>query len=450
MWRRAQYLTGLLIFCTLVGGSIYLSYLYEPPSCFDGNQNGDEGDIDCGGSCTRVCSIDILPPIKSWAESFKVVDGQYNAVAYIENRNLSVGTPELAYTFMLYDDGGLITERSGSTVFPPDSVYPIFEGRIDTGDRIPTRTTIELSDEAIWLPAEAGPTQFTIENRVLSGADSKPRLDARIQNTAITEARDVEVVATIFDVRRNPLTASRTVVPFFRGRTTEDVVFTWPEPISKTVRSCEVPTDVVLAIDLSGSMNDDGGNPPEPITSVLEAAEAFVGRLKNDDQIGVVTYATAARLREGLTGDTVRVGNIVRSLTIAAADEVGSTNTGDAIILGNEEINSGRHNQDARKVFVLLTDGLANAPGDEPETYAIEAADALKETDVEVYAIGLGDRVNETFLRQIASDNEHYFQAASASTVDSIYQSITAAICEDGAAVIEIIPKTTTSFPTLR
>jgi Mg-chelatase subunit ChlD len=129
---------------------------------------------------------------------------------------------------------------------------------------------------------------------------------------------------------------------------------------------------------------------------------------------------------------------------------VGSTNTGDAIILGNEEINSGRHNQDARKVFVLLTDGLANAPGDEPETYAIEAADALKETDVEVYAIGLGDRVNETFLRQIASDNEHYFQAASASTVDSIYQSITAAICEDGAAVIEIIPKTTTSFPTLR
>jgi Mg-chelatase subunit ChlD len=295
-----------------------------------------------------------------------------------------------------------------------------------------------------------GAEQFVIQDRVLSGADGQPRLNAKIYNSAIAEARDVEVVATIFDVRRNPLTASRTVVPFFRGRTTEDVVFTWPEPISKTVRSCEVPTDVVLAIDLSGSMNDDGGNPPEPISSVLRAAEAFVSRLKVGDQVGLVTYATDARVREQLTNDQLRVGNVVRSLSIAPSDEVGSTNTGDSIIRSKEEFSSSRHNQNARKVLVLLTDGLANAPGDTAEEYAVEAAGSLKDTDVIVYTIGLGDRVNESFLRDIASSDEHYFRAAAVHTIDSIYRSITAAICEDGAAVIEIIPKTETSFTPLQ
>ncbi len=180
---------------------------------------------------------------------------------------------------------------------------------------------------------------------------------------------------------------------------------------------------------------------------MLTAAEAFVERLKNDDQISLVTYATEAEIRKELTTDRVQVANLVRSLEIAPKDEVGSTNTGDAIQLSYGELNSGRHNENARKVLVLLTDGLANAPGEDPEAYAIERAAELKETDVEIFTIGLGDRVNEAFLREIASDSGHYFKAASVSTINSIYESITAAICEDGAAVIEIIPKTSTSFP---
>lgn len=448
-WRRFQYLTGAFVLMAAIGGAVYASYLYEPAGCFDLTHNGEERGVDCGGACTRICSVDVLPPSISWVQSFRVVEGQYNAVAYVENRNLNAGTPEIGYTLSLYDNEGLITERKGVTVLPPDSVYPIFEGRIATGGRVPTQTFIELEDDVVWLPAEEGREQFVIEERELKSADSEPRLDAKITNNSVVEARDVEIVATIFDVKRNALTSSRTVVPFFRGRTTEDVVFTWPEPISKTVRSCEVPTDVILAIDLSGSMNDDGGTPPEPISSVLESASAFVSRIKNGDQIALVTYATEASVREALTSDEIKVGNVVRSLTIAPKDEVGSTNTGDAIRRAMEEVNSSRHNVDARKVLVLLTDGLANAPGDNPSQYALLAAEEIKNAGVEVYTIGLGDNVDEAFLRQIATDEAHYFRAASTGTINSIYQSITSAICEDGAAVIEIIPKTSASFAPL-
>jgi Mg-chelatase subunit ChlD len=356
----------------------------------------------------------------------------------------------MRYTFSLYDTDGLITERSGTAVLPPDNVTPIFEGRINTGTRIPTQTFVTIETDAIWLPAEIGREQFTVTSRRLVSADSKPRLDAEMRNTSVAEARDVEIVATIFDRAGNALTASRTIVPIFEGHANENVVFTWPEPIAKTVRSCEVPTDVVLAIDVSGSMNDDGGTPPEPITSVLSAAEAFVGRLGPNDQVAIVTYATDAALPQVLTSDKNLSANVVANLSIAPASETGSTNTGDAIILTNDEINSARHNQNARKVLVLLTDGRANAPGETPEEYAQNAATALKETDVEIYTIGLGDTVNEAFLESIASDSSNYFRAVSVNTINQIYSSITAEICEDGAAVIEIIPKTATSFAPLQ
>lgn len=451
LWRRVQYLFGLGVFLTLIVLLFYYLYGYEVPTCFDNIQNGTERGIDCGGSCTQVCSIDVTPPVVLWSRAFEIVPGQYNAVAYVENRNIGVGSPKMQYTLSLYDAEGLIISKKGTTVLPPDSTYPIFEGRLNTGGRVPIQTIFELDDQnSLWLPASVGREQFVIEERALKDADNEPKLNARITNTALTDMRNVEVVATIFDAKKNALTASMYIIPYIKGRSTESVVFTWPEPIAKTVRSCEVPTDVILAVDLSGSMNDDGGIPPEPITSVLKAASAFVSRLKKDDQVGVVTYATQATTKEVLTRERDRVGKVIKLLTILKADETGSTNTGDAILRAKEEFASSRHNKDARKVLVLLTDGLANDPGETPELYAQDAATALKAAGVEIYTIGLGEKVNEPFLRSIASGDSHYFKAASAGTIDSIYRSVTSAICEDGAAVIDIVPKSEAVFAPLQ
>ena len=71
-------------------------------------------------------------------------------------------------------------------------------------------------------------------------------------------------------------------------------MFTWPRPIAKTLRSCDVPTDIVVAVDLSGSMNNDGGTPPQPISGAIAAARDFALRLAPDDQASVVTFASGA------------------------------------------------------------------------------------------------------------------------------------------------------------
>lgn len=450
-WRRVWYGSGFMLFWLGVAALIFMLYFYEAPQCFDGRMNGDETGIDCGGSCVRICSSDVIPPNIRWVQSFKVRDGQYNAVAYIENMNQAAGTQALPYTFSLYDSEGLIAERSGMSVLPPDSIYPVFEGPIQTNGRVPTNTFIDIGEPEIWLPVTQGRGQFPIVNRTLTNADSKPRLEVQLSNSALVEARDVEVVATIFDVRGNALTSSRTFVEQFSPRATQDIVFTWPEPIAKTMRSCEVPTDVVLAIDLSGSMNNDQANPPEPITSVLSAAAAFVDRLDNEeDQVGIVTFATEAEVYTTLTSDSARVQEMIQALNIAPGEETGSTNTGDAFVRVLEELDSPRHNASARKVAVILTDGLATAPDEEPEEYARTQAEALKDAEVEVYAIGLGNAVNMDFVRSVATDSSYAYQALSRAQVDQIYRDITGAICEDGAAIIDVIPKTGTNFTPLR
>ena len=444
-WRRMQYGTLFSVLVLLVMYWGYSSFLYAAPTCFDDRQNSSERGVDCGGGCLLICAADTQDPIVRWSRSFEVTSGQYNAVAYVENVNQVAGTPRLHYVFSLYDGDGLIAERFGTTFLPPDGAYPIFEGRIFTGGRVPTQTFLELETVDVWLPVSVGRNQFSITSRQLLGADVRPRLNATISNNELTETGEVEVIATIFDARGNALTASQTVIDEFAPRSEENVVFTWPEPIAKTLRSCEIPTDVVIAIDLSGSMNNDGDTPPEPISSVLAAAEAFVSRLQSTDQAALVTFATDATSNVTITSPEV-VSAAIASLGINPAEETGSTNTGDAFVRADEVFTGVGKNPDARKVMVVLTDGLATAPDEEPELYALQQAAALKATGVDVHAIGLGEQVNMDFIRQLASPGQGY-QAISRNQVDRIYQQITSAICEDGAAVIDIVPKTNANFP---
>jgi Mg-chelatase subunit ChlD len=443
-----QYGTGFSIIVLLFLYWAYSAYFYVAPTCFDGRQNGEEAGVDCDGGCVRVCAFNAQAPIERWTRSFRVSDGQYNAVAYVENPNPAIGTPELRYTFSLYDQQGLITERSGTTFLPPNGAYPIFEGRINTGGRIPSQTFIDIESPEVWLPVTTGREQFSLVRRQLSRADTNPRLDATLVNNALTPTGEVEVVATIFDANGNALTASQTVVDDFIPRSEAQLTFTWPEPIAKTVRSCEVPTDVVIAIDVSGSMNNDQAEPPQPITDVTAAARQFAARLQQRDQAALVTFATDAIVAEPFATPQA-IANRVAAIAIDPAEEQGSTNTGDAFVRADELFAGAAKNPDARKVMVILTDGLATAPEQEPEQYALAQAEALKATGVEVYAIGLGEQVNMEFVRAVASPDAAY-QALSRNQIDSIYQTITGAICEDGAAVIDIVPKTNANFPLLR
>lgn len=469
-WRRLAYGSGFLSFWLVVGVTTYFINTYAPPTCFDNLQNGGEGGIDCDGSCVRICASSVTPPKVNWANSFRIVEGQYNAVAYVENKNAVAATPALKYTFKLLDQGTVIAERSGVTILPPNSVYPIFEGRILTTDgRVPTETTITLEPVELWQPATIGRTQFRVLENDLTDTDARPRLSARIENTELVPAKDVEVVATIFDGQGKAVTASQTFIDNLDPRSTKEVVFTWPNSIAKTVRSCEVPSDIMLVLDRSGSMAADGANPPEPLTSAKQAAKQFVNQVKGKTSLGFVSYATepTTPLEQALTDDKTLLTSAIDAVKMGE-EGIQYTNMGDAFKVALEELTSERHRDDARKVIIFLTDGDVTRPVN-PETgtadrdyaasYALESAKKAKDIEATIYTIGFGkffadkdDSLNrdKELVRDLASEPAYYFEAPTARDLATVYDQIANGLCEDGPAKIEIITKTATNFTPIR
>lgn len=469
MWRRLQYGLGFSIFLSLIGVVIYFTNFYTPPSCFDNIQNGKENGVDCDGKCVRICSVSALAPKIVWAESFEITDGQYNAVAYVENMNPTASTKQLKYTFRLLDQGTTVAERSGVTILPPNSVYPIFEGRIMTDNaRKPNKTELEIEPIEVWQPATLGRNQFTVRDFNLTSADSRPRLTTHIENLELTGADAVEVVATIFNSAGKPLTSSQTFVDDFAPRSTREVVFTWPNSIAKTVRTCEVPSDIMVVLDRSGSMAADGGNPPEPLQSAKAAAASFVNQLEKNSQIGFVSYATAptSPIEQLLTSDTKTVTDTITNVKMGSG-EIQYTNMGDAFKVATEELKSSRHREDARKVIVFMTDGDVTRPVN-PETgeldrayaadYARQMATQAKDDDITIYTIGFG-KLNtssdglvrdSSLIKELATAPEYYFEAPTIAELKKVYQDIAKGICEDGPARIEVLTKTATNFTPLR
>ena len=161
----------------------------------------------------------------------------------------------------------------------------------------------------MWQPAFLGQGQFRTSDIELLGTDSRPRLNVVLENTELTEANNVEVVATIFNRSGVPLTASQTFIDVAAPRSRQNLVFTWPSSIAKTVRSCEVPSDIMMVLDRSGSMAADGGDPPEPLESAKQAAQSFVRLVNSNNYLGYFSYATNPTypLEQTLTQDFAQV-----------------------------------------------------------------------------------------------------------------------------------------------
>jgi len=295
--------------------------------------------------------------------------------------------------------------------------------------------------------------------------DSRPRLNVTLQNDGLYSASNVEVVATIFDVQGRPLTASLTFIDTLAGRSSSNLIFTWPRPIAKTIRSCEVPSDIMIVLDRSGSMAADGGTPPEPLESAKKSAATFVEQLRANDTIGFLSYATtpSSPIEQTLTGNKRQVATAIMG-TAMGTGGVQYTNMGEAISTAATELTSARHRPEARKVLILFTDGDVTRPlnpaGERDVAYAANYARTFatqaKTQDITIYTIGFGDFFattsdlisrDLTLISDLATAPEYSFTAPTVADLARVYSEIADSICEDGAAKIDVIPVTSGGFP---
>ena len=449
------YFWSVVLTLTAVSFGIFWKYWYKAPTCFDGLPNGDETGIDCGGSCSLVCSAQAQAPImRSDPRIFKVVDSMYSAVAFIENHNINFEAPRVPYKFKIYDDNNkLLYERSGMTVLPKNKTIAIFEGNILIPRGEPKKAEIELPQNIVWIKNETEEPEIEIKNSPLLREVDAPRIEASVGNLSIIDLKNIELVAVVYDSRDNAIAASRTFINFLKKNEKTDIFFTWPKPFDLGVKACNQPSDVVLAIDRSGSMASISKNPPEPLYSVKTAARAFISELKGEDRVGLISFATIADFSAttSLTQNFKDLAIMIDKINIQE-NGVQYTNIADAITKSFEMLLA-NPNERAKKIIVLLTDGVATKPsnpkGSKTETeeiiYAEQVAESVsllaKQGGTTIYTIGLGKDIHEDFLKKIASGAENYFQAPSTTTLQGIYKKISGAICKELPARIEITYK---------
>ena len=138
--------------------------------------------------------------------------------------------------------------------------------------------------------------------------------------------------------------------------------------------------DIVIAFDLSESM-ETPDIPPSRMVAAQAVIDAFITR-RPRDRIGLVAFGSTASTVSPLTIDHGVLRAMVRRLTLRTMD--GSTT---AIGAGlGMALNRLSESDAASKVIVLLTDGVHNAEGLDPDTIAQAAATR----GVKIYTVLMG------------------------------------------------------------
>jgi len=200
--------------------------------------------------------------------------------------------------------------------------------------------------------------------------------------------------------------------------------------------------DIVVAIDLSGSMGSEDfelkGQRVNRLGIAKNVLEKFIAKRPND-RIGLVAFARDAYIAAPLTLDHDFLQQNLERLELATPGKDG-TAIGSAL---SAALNRLRDIKSKSKIVILMTDGQNNA-GKVPPLTAAEAAETI---GVKVYTIGVGTRglapipyvdpfgrnryaqqpvdIDEATLQQISRrTGGKYYRADKTETLRAIYDEI--------------------------
>lgn len=253
--RRKRIIFFLVLFALAVLVGVPTGFLvYEPPTCFDGKHNGEEGGVDCGGSCELICRAETLPLIAEGdPRVLEVTPGFVDVVVLLENPNPTAEVERARYTIKLFETPSItpIATIEGETFIPRGESFVVFEGPISTGEARPTRATLEWGLESlVWKRSTATRPNMRVSGTNLSYVDGVPRVYALLENRSEVLVEDVELISLIRDQGGNLTAASKTFVEEIKRGESVPVVFSWLQPFGSET----VGVDVVWQIKSRGSL----------------------------------------------------------------------------------------------------------------------------------------------------------------------------------------------------
>ena len=142
--------------------------------------------------------------------------------------------------------------------------------------------------------------------------------------------------------------------------------------------------DLLLAVDISGSMGTEDMRLSGQMVTRLAAVKAVVGEFverRRGDRLGLILFGSHAYLQAPLTFDRKTINTLLMETPLGIAG--GKTAIGDAIGLSVKRL---LDRPAANRVLILLTDGVNNVG----EVSPIQAAKLAAQEGITIYTIGFG------------------------------------------------------------
>lgn len=221
-----------------------------------------------------------------------------------------------------------------------------------------------------------------------------------------------------------------------------------PQQLGEPVSPPQQGRQMMLAVDVSGSMSEPDMMLGNQVVERLSAAKAvladFLDR-RAGDRVGLLIFGERAYTLTPITADLATVRNQLADSEVGLAGR--DTAIGDAIALAVKRL---REQPEGQRVLILLTDGVSNAGVLQP----LRAAELAKAEGVRVYPVAFGgdggmslfgvqiaagdDPVDEATLRRIAElTGGRAFRARNTDELAGIYAELDRLepITAEGAAV---------------
>ena len=162
---------------------------------------------------------------------------------------------------------------------------------------------------------------------------------------------------------------------------------------ARSVSSGErAPSILTFVVDTSGSMAQQNR-----LELVKEALNLLIGQLREDDEIGLVTFSTQAQLVLEPTSDHQAIRRAIETLRPS-----GSTNAADGLQVGYDTAVAAFRRGASNRV-ILLSDGVANVGATSAEAILDQVAE-MRNRGVMLNTVGVGmGNFNDVLLEQLAN-----------------------------------------------
>jgi len=162
-----------------------------------------------------------------------------------------------------------------------------------------------------------------------------------------------------------------------------------PQSTTKTEQLYTEGIDIILTLDVSGSMKNEDFKPKNRFQAAKDVIAEFVGDTRNN-RLGLVMYAAESYTQCPLTLDYSVLLNILDQLEIGMINE-NATAIGMAIATS---VNRLKDSDAKSKVIILLTDGKNNSGEIDPFT----AARIAKSLGIKIYTIAMGKEDTPVYI----------------------------------------------------